>query len=354
LNGIDFLYNREFDIAEGLFNSVVTESPDRPAGYFYLAMVTWSRMVSGFWGPDTVDEYKKRIDRTIQVAETRIKNNTPDISDYFYLGGALGFMGRYEMMRRKWFSSFLVSKRAIKCFKICLKMDPNNRDILLGLGTFDYYTDRLSGVLKFLSYFLLHKGNKDEGLRKLHLAAKEGTYSRTEAKNVLLIIYLFLEEDCSEALPLARELGKKYDRDPSYRLFQGVACIRLGLDAEYQETLSYMHKRSQYAPSAEKALIWKRRLLYLESIHDLFHFRYPAARSKLELILMQSDKKNDPAMIAWPILKIGLTYDFEGDRNTAKTYYHKVMNMENGSGAQFMAEKCLDKCPGVKDPTIGY
>jgi tetratricopeptide (TPR) repeat protein len=354
LKGIELLYNLEFDVAEGLFQEVVAESPDRPAGYFYLAMVTWSRMVAGFWAPETVNEYKKRIDRTVQVAKARIKNKVADISDYFYLGGALGFMGRYEMMQGKWFSSFLVSKKAIKAMKTCRKMNPNNRDVLLGLGTFDYYTARLSGVLKFLSYFLLHKGDKNEGLRKLYIAAREGTYSATEAKSVLLHIYLFFEEDCSEALPLARELGEKYDQDPRYPLFQGVACIRLGLDKEYMETVSYMRERSRKAPSAKKALLWKRRSLYLESIHDLFHFRYPEARSKLQLILMQTDKEDDPAMIAWPLVKIGLTYDFEGDRKTAKTYYRKVMNMENASGAQFMAEKCLDECPGEKDPALGY
>jgi tetratricopeptide (TPR) repeat protein len=354
LKGIELLYNLEFDVAEGLFQEVVAESPDRPAGYFYLAMVTWSRMVAGFWAPETVNEYKKRIDRTVQVAKARINNKAADISDYFYLGGALGFMGRYEMMQGKWFSSFLVSKKAIKAMKTCLKIDPDNRDILLGIGTFDYYTARLSGVLKFLSYFLLHKGDKDEGLRKLYIAAREGTYSATEAKSVLLHIYLFFEEDCSEALPLARELGESYDQDPRYPLFQGVACIRLGLDKEYIETVSYMRERSRKAPSAKKALLWKRRSLYLESIHDLFHFRYPEARSKLQLILMQTDKENDPAMIAWPIVKIGLTYDFEGDRKTAKTYYRKVMNMENASGAQFMAEEYMDKCPWEKDPALGY
>jgi hypothetical protein len=74
LKGIELLYNLEFDVAEGLFQEVVAESPDRPAGYFYLAMVTWSRMVAGFWAPETVNEYKKRIDRTVQVAKARINN----------------------------------------------------------------------------------------------------------------------------------------------------------------------------------------------------------------------------------------------------------------------------------------
>lgn len=354
LKGIHLLYNLQFDEAEELFQKVIAESPDKPAGYFYLAMVTWSRMVFGFWAPETVNEYKDRIDRTVQIAKKRIKNNLGDSSDYFYLGGALGFLGRFEMMGEKWFASFLVSKKAIKALKTCIEMNPDNHDVLLGIGTFDYYTARLSGVLKFLSNFLLHKGNTQEGLRKLHIAAEEAIYSGTESKSVLLHIYLFLEEDCSEALPLARELGEKYNRDPTFRLFQGVACIRLGRDAEYRDTVTYMRQRSEQASSPKTALLWKRRALYLESIHELFQARYPEARSKLRAILEQSDPENDPAMIAWPIVKIGMSYDLEGERKTAKSYYRKVLAMENGSGAQFMAEKCLDEPPEEKDPMIGY
>ena len=354
LEGIDLLYNREFDGAEVLFQKLVSESPNKPAGHFYLAMVTWSRMVTGFWTPEIIVEYKKRIDRTIQVAKRSIKYGAKDSYDYFYMGGALGFQGRYELMKRNWFTSFLISRKAIKALKKCIKMDTNNKDVFLGLGTFDYYTARFSGILKFLTYFFVHKGNIEDGLRKLHIAAEEATFSKTEAKSVLLHIYLYFEEDYSQALNLARVLGEKYSQDPTYRHFEGVACIRLGLETEYMETLNYMYIRSQQAQTSEKALLWQRRALYLASIYDLFHFHYPEARSKLKTILTESDPKNDPAMIAWPLIKIGLTFDFEGDRETAKGYYQKVLDMENASGAQFMAEKCLGQCPGKKDPKIGY
>jgi tetratricopeptide (TPR) repeat protein len=311
-------------------------------------------MVAGFWLPDTVKEYKERIDRTVKVAKSRIKNDVADSYDYFYLGGALGFLGRFELMRAEWLSSFLTAKKAIKALKTCKKMDPNNRDVLLGLGTFDYYTAKLSGVLKFLSYLLLHKGNKQEGLRKLHVAADEAIYSGSEAKSVLLHIYLFLEGDSSKALPLAKDLGEKYGQDPIYKLFEGVACVRLGLWEEYNNILSYMRQRSVEAPSSKESSSWKRRAIYLESIHDLFYDRYPEAREKLGEVLKQSDPENDPAMIAWPIVKIGMAYDLEGNRNEAKKYYYKALSMENGSGAQFMAQKCLDAPPKAKDPIIGY
>ncbi|SPD75912.1 conserved exported hypothetical protein [uncultured Desulfobacterium sp.] len=354
LEGIDLVYDLHFDEAEKLFQELVSESPDRPAGYFYMAMVTWSKMVAGFWTPQIVSEYRMRIERTIQVARARVKNKAADSYDYLYLGGALGFMGRYEMMKGKWLSSFLLAKKAMTALKTCHKMDPNNKDVLLGIGTYDYYTARFSGVLKFLSYLLLHKGDRNEGLRKLHLAAQEAVYSATESKSLLLHIYLFSEQDCTNALPLARELSRRYNHDPTYKLFEGVACIRLGFEADYAETVAYMGARAQEASSRNEALIWRRRELYLESTNCLFNGRYTEARSKLNEILSLSDPENDPAMIAWPVVKIGMTYDLEGDRNEAGKYYLRILKMQNGSGAQFMAEKCLEDPPVAKEPIIGY
>lgn len=210
LMGIGFLYNERFDDAEQLFHKVVVDSPSMPIGYFYLAMVTWSRLASGFWSPATAREYKERINRTIEVARHRIASGAEDYYAFFYLGGALGFKGRFELMEGNWFSSFSLAIKAVEALKTSLKMNPNNPDVLFGLGIFDYYTARLSGVVRFLSYLFIHRGNKEEGLRKLHLAAREATYSATEAKSMLIHIYMFLEEDFLKALALIEDLTKKY------------------------------------------------------------------------------------------------------------------------------------------------
>jgi tetratricopeptide (TPR) repeat protein len=248
----------------------------------------------------------------------------------------------------------LAAKKAIKALKTCHKMAPNNRDVLLGLGTFDYYTARLSGVLRFLSYLLLHKGGKEEGLRKLHLAAEEAIYSGSEAKSVLAHIYLFIEWDFPKALHLAKDLGDRYEEDPMYKLFQGVSYIWLGMDHEYRDMVRLLRQRGLEASSKEAASLWSRRALYLESTNDLFHGRYHEARLKLGAILDKSDPENDPLMIAWPIVKIGMSYDLEGNREEAEKHYHQVLNMENGSGAQFMAKRCLKRPISVRDPKIGY
>ncbi|HOP48276.1 MAG TPA: hypothetical protein PK874_11500 [Desulfobacteraceae bacterium] len=349
IRGIDLLYNEQFDEAENIFQKVITASSERPSGYFYLAMVSWSQLSSGFWSPSVVEQFRKRIDKTISVAENCIQNNGNNSYDYFFLGGALGFKGRFRLMQGKWFSSFLLATDAVEALKTCINMDPYNRDVLLGLGTYDYYTARLSGVLKFLSYLLIRWGDKEEGLRKLHLAAKEAVYSSTEAKSMLLHIYLFLEEDFSKALNLAEELSKEYKKNNRFELLKGVCYIRLGMDLKYKDLAADLRKRSSDIPN-----FWEKRALYLESIKDIYNGAYPEARSKISEILKAPDPVNDPVMIAWPLLKMGMIFDLIGKREEARKYYLKVLNMENGSGAQFLAEKLLKEPPGKKDPFIGY
>jgi tetratricopeptide (TPR) repeat protein len=354
LKGIDLIYERQFNDAENVFNKIIAGHPDKPVGYFYLAMVSWSRLASGFWSPDIVQGYKNRIDRTIDMAEALVDKQLADSYDFFYLGGALGFKGRFELMEGNWVSSFFLATDAIDALKTCLQMDPNNKDVLLGIGTFDYYTARFDGVLKFLTYLLLHKGNKEEGLKKLNIAANEAIYSATESKSLLLHIYLFLEQDFKNALILSSELAGRYTENPRFKILQGVSYIRLDMYPQYKETLNELRQRSTAASKKETAAIWERRKLYLESVYTLFQGHYSEARSILKKILDDQDPVNDPLMIAWPLMKIGMSYDLEKNREKAISYYNDVLNMENGSGAQFLAEKLLHSPLSRGDPFIGY
>ena len=354
VTGIDLLYNWRFKEAERRFERLIRESPDKPSGYFYLAMVTWSRLASGFWSPETVREYTERVDRTIDVANSRIEQNNGEPYDFFYLGGALGFKGRFELMRGKYLSSFFLAADAVYALKACLKMDPYNKDILFGLGVFDYYTARLSGVVKFLTHLLVHRGDKREGLRKLHIAAREATYSATEAKSMLLHIYLFIEEDLVQARHISEELDKRYYRNLRYKTLKGVSYIRLGMDRKLRETIHELRHGSPKEPPSNKGSPGENRALYLKSIYNLFSGRYKEARSKLRLILSQSDIETDPSMNAWPLIKIGMSYDLEGNRDEATRYYKQVVALKNGSGAQFLAKRYLNKPLKKGDPFIGY
>ena len=354
IRGINLLYDLQFDEAERQFLKVVAKNQDHPIGYFYLAMVSWSKLASGFWSPTVVKEYVERIDRTIAVAKKSTESREADSFTYFYLGGALGFKGRFELMQYKWLSSATLAWEAIQALRTCSEMDPQNRDVLLGLGIYDYYTAKLSGALRFLTYLFLHKGNKEEGLRKLHQAAEEAAYSEVESKSMLIHIYLYLEESYAKALPLVKDLCLRFKKNPRFKFFEGIIYSSLELNPELQEITEFMRQRSRREASATKAALWARQALYLEACHHLFREQYPLARFKLDAILDQPDPVSDPDMIAWPLLKKGMSYDLEGLREKALDYYSQVITMENGAGAQFLAQKCISSPPKKGDPFLGY
>src|SRR3989339_1722522 len=74
IRGIELLYDGETDKAEDVFRSVLAKKPQDPAGYFYMAMVTWSRLATGFWSREMVQQYIERIDRTISVARAVVQD----------------------------------------------------------------------------------------------------------------------------------------------------------------------------------------------------------------------------------------------------------------------------------------
>ena len=354
IKGINHLYDLEFDEAERLFSKMVSERPEYPAGYFYRAMVTWSWLSVGFWTTQNLKEYVERIDQTISVARTRIEKDAKDSRSYFYLGGALGFKGRFELMQQNWFSSYNLAYDAIQALKTCQKLEPDNKDVLLGLGIYDYYTARLSGVLKFLTYLFLHRGNKDEGLRKLNVAAKEAIYSGPEAKSMLIHIYLFLEEDYSKALPLIQDLRTKFRKNMRYPYFEGLLHIRQNNELKYRETVEFLRTESLRKATKAESRVWENQALYLEATYHLFRGETQQARSKLDAILSKADPALDPYMIAFPILKKGMSYDLDGKREKALEHYRQILNMENGASAQFFAQKCIDEACKKGDPFLGY
>ncbi|MFC1863253.1 tetratricopeptide repeat protein [Thermodesulfobacteriota bacterium] len=296
-------------------------------------------MAMGFWSPKVVYEYRKRIDTAISIAKIEINKGRANSYTYFYLGGALGFKGRLKLMEQRWFSSYMIAVQAINALKTCKELNPGNKDVLLGLGMYDYYSVRFSGVLKFLARIFLHKGDKERGLKELHIAADEATFSSIEAKSLLLYIYLFLENDYSRARPLADELADMFLNYPGHIHNKGITYILLEMEAEYQKTLNYLQKKAAQQISQLKTSEWKRRGLYLEASYWLFNEKYDKAREKLEAILSNPDPENDPYMIAWPQLKIGMSYELEGNKEKAVKYYKLITQMENGAGAQFLAEK---------------
>jgi len=350
--GTELLYNRDFRQAEIQFLKMISEAPDHPSGHFYLAMVNWSQLASGFWTREILDLYDKRIGWAIDVAQKAVNRDRNSAEAHFYLGGSLGFKARFYLMQERYFQSFLLALRAVDSLRICRELDPDNRDVLFGLGVFEYYTAKLAGLLRFLSHFLIHPADREAGLEKLHIAADEGIVTRIEAQSTLLHIYLFMEDNPESALPLAERLTREFPENPRFPYLLGSAQLRLGQETE--ATIALLKERTDKALRPAARIIWEQHEEYLQATTHLVSGRLNEARAVLRSILARVDPQNDPFMAAFPLVKLGMSHDLAGERETALALYAQVLSMENGGGAQFLAKKYQAAAILPDDPFLLY
>jgi tetratricopeptide (TPR) repeat protein len=148
-------------------------------------------------------------------------------------------------------------------------------------------------------------------------------------------------------------MENRYKNNPAHLYLLGITYIRLNMDDEYGSVLEYFREKSGDEQQKGALTVWKKRGDYLEASNYLFHAQYDKSRRILNNILADPDPEFNPYMIAWPLLKIGMSYDLEGKREKALEYYYRVIDLENGSGAQFLAKKYIEMPLDKDSPFLG-
>jgi len=203
--GVGLSNNGQYGEALELFDRIIAETPQRPAGYFFKAAALQAKMMdledyrweSEFYGLlDTTEELCRRIRR----------RNRADPWAEFFLGGAFGFRAAYQAKRGHWWSGFKNGRRAKASLERALRLAPQLWDAYLGLGTYHYWRSRMTRFLRWLPFI---SDEREEGIRELWLAARKGHFSSGAAKEGLVWIYIE-EGEYGKALSLSEELCRRY------------------------------------------------------------------------------------------------------------------------------------------------
>src|SRR5512137_3052250 len=70
--GIDEVYNLEFEKAEADFNEIVRQRPQNPAGYAFLAMTDWWRILIDLDNTQYDDRFHEMLDHVIELCDERL------------------------------------------------------------------------------------------------------------------------------------------------------------------------------------------------------------------------------------------------------------------------------------------
>ncbi|MBM2845908.1 MAG: hypothetical protein HW407_1220 [Bacteroidetes bacterium] len=321
--GIDLVYNLEFEKAEQEFGELIRLRPRDPAGHFFHAMVQWWRIIINVDSEEYDDRFMDSLEVVIDLCDELLEQNENDVHALFFKGGSIGFQGRLKFHRNDYLGAANAGRKALPIVQDASTLDPENYDVLLGSGIYNYYAEVVPNQYPFLKPLLLFLPAEKKGIEQLTAAAEKGKYASVETSYFLMQIYYAYEKDYAKALALAERLHQRYPGNILFHKYLGRVYVSLSNWSMVQKTFGEIAARvfkgqRGYNPAAEREAVY-----YLG--------------------LCDMNIKEPSGFMVMTNLKIGMIYDVLSKRELAVRQYQKVLDMKEYLNSYRQAEEFMKK-----------
>ena len=369
-SGIEALYNLDYDKAQKDFKEIVRLYPSHPAGPQLLAARVWIKTLyetrrlqaslyssQSFYssGDDKVDpkvitEFRNLTREAKRLADARLKQNPKDVEALYWLGSVEGLKASFEeAVERRHFAALRDGSDSVDHHRDVLKLDTTSIDAGITVGLYEYAVGSLPLPIKVLAGITGFRGSKKKGLAMIDRVAKEGNWSREDAKTLLIVLYT-REKRYPEALGHARDLMAKYPRNYLFRLEAADALVS-------QAEVERKNKNTEAAVKAEReAFATFEDLLHDTSVRDtvskaldLVHFKYgevlltagEGERAAKEFLAATKVEHAEPTLVTMAHLYAARAFDLAGKREDALSQYREVLTRPDIYAAHEEAKKGL-------------
>jgi tetratricopeptide (TPR) repeat protein len=353
--GISQVYNMELDSALVLFERVVRMHPKHPAGYFFVAMVDWMQILVNLDDESYDDRFNNSLEDVIRMSDAMLKKNPDDLSALFFKGGAIGFRGRLRAHRGSWVRAANDGRRALPIVRKASRLDPENADVLLGTGIYNYYAavvPEMYPIVKPLMVFF-PSGDKEEGLTQLKFAADNAHYAGVESAYFLMQILYFNEKQYAEGYQISRALHNRFPNNPLFHRYYGRYNVALARWNNAYEIFSEIAERYEKKWFGYNKFAIREAEYYMGQYHFNHHV-FEEALPRFQTALSYStqiDDDNQSGFIIMTTLRIAQIFDALGERERAVHEYRKIRTMKDYQGSRRLADQYL-KEPYMKGNAI--
>jgi tetratricopeptide (TPR) repeat protein len=343
--GIEYIYNLEFEKADLTFRELALSKPRHPAGHFFLAMVDWWRMMIDIENTLYDERFYKQLEKVVDLCDELLDENEADVTALFFKGGSLGFEGRLRFHRDDWLAAANAGRRALPLVQDAAAANPTNADILLGTGIYNYYAEVIPEQYPIAKPLLLFipPGDRKKGIAQLRKAAAEGKYASIEAKYFLMQLHYLYEKQYGEALSIAQELHSRFPNNMLFHKYVGRCLVAQGSYDKAREVFEEVaglvrQGKPGYNKNAE------RENEYYLGLCDLNARRYDDALAhfyRCDELSRRLDTDASSGYMVMSNLSIGKVYDVQLKRELAVAQYKKVLGMKEFRDSYTQSEKFL-------------
>jgi tetratricopeptide (TPR) repeat protein len=343
--GIDFIYNLEFQKADSTFHDLVTLYPRHPAGHFFLAMVDWWRIMIDIDNAAYDERLTDSLNGVIDLCDELLDENENNVTALFFKGGALGFLGRLRFHRDDWLGAANAGRQALPIVRSASEVDPNNFDVLLGTGIYNYYAEVIPEQYPIAKPLLLFipPGDKKKGIEQLKTASERGKYASVEAKYFLMQLYFLYEKEYGKSLALATELHHRYPNNMLFHKYVGRCYISQGNYTMAGGVFSTIQARVKERRIGYNN-VTEREAEYYLGVCAMNARNYDEALEhfyRCDVISRELDDDGPSGFMVQANLNVGKIYDAQAQRDLAVKQYRKVLDMKEYRDSHVQAEKFL-------------
>ena len=369
-SGLDALYNIDYDQANRDFKEIVKLYPNHPGGYQLLAARLWIKTLyesrrlqvslyssESFYtnGDDKVDpkivtEFRNLTREAKRLAEAKLKLEPKNIEAMDFLANTEGLKASFEeAVERRHIAAIRDGNDAVNLHREVLKLDPKYIDAQITIGLYEYAVGSLPLGFKIIAGATGYRGSKKRGLAMLEQVAKEGRWSKDDAKTVLVLLYT-REKRFAEVVALTRELSAKYPRNYLLKLETADALVSLaGVKRREKDLVGAVQSEKEAFATFDELLRDKNVRDSATRALDLIHFKYGESlliagyneRAAKEFLAATRVDRAEEGLITMAHLYAARSYDVAGKRDEALAQYKEVLARPNVYDAHEEAKRGL-------------
>jgi len=357
-NGSEALFNLDYDVARQKFKEMTRLYPDDPTGAEMLATTLWLETLNqarrlqaaiystqSFYAgtedkpdPRVVQDFRDLTRRATQLAEARLRRNPRDPQTLYVLGATESLKAAFAAtVERRFMAALRSGSDGIDTQRDVIKLDPNFHDAELTIGMYDYIVGTLPLPVRMLASIGGIHGSKKRGIQTLERVAKDGQWTRDDARVLLIAIYK-KEKRFLEALALSRELQAKYPHNYLFRLETADSLVsQAAIERQASKTREAEAMESEAVRTFETMLHERPAAGAAPRALDLIHFRYGEAlllmaraeRAATEFLAATTVSGADVGTVSRAHLRAAQSFDLAGKRNEALAEYQVVLSRPN-------------------------
>jgi len=349
--GIEKVFNMEPQNASIHLQKAVDLDRENPTGYAFSAL---ENLFSYEISLDKKEReiYQEAMLRYVSEAvargQTRIEKNPNDGQAYFALAMAKIIKVRWAIGQKQWRVVAQETSNVWDYLEKAKKEDPQNYDTYFLMGLLHYHLDHLPPAARFFSSLLITSGDSKKGLQELELAAQKGDLLKELAQSEIVSVYVNFEKQPARALPIARELKKRFPRNYNFSFALANALSELN---QFQEAFAMAREIEKGIQAGTPPFVPQLQPRLDQLMGRIFfnEGEYARASEYLEKTLRDREPYN-ARVRASALVRLGMIHDALKEREQAEEYYNRALAEKGGEGlAQLEARKYLNN-PYVPPP----